>query len=269
MSCATPAVDACIPAARVADFLFTRKESTVKTSFRIIPLALAIVGASFSWAAHAQEVTEGGTQEVHDEKAFDQRVEQHDEQQKAMAEQLEQLQKQLDAVNAQKEAMTGSSGQGAISTEDYADSVPRDWRETLDALNNGGKVSELAKAMRDKAEKDIESTGDIKADAKKNLDNGFDNAINGQALNAAAYEASTKRIENLTKLQEQIDKTKSVKEAADLQARIQVESSLINNELVRTQSMNAMLQQTEYARAYQSMRRDADDDSVESVSDKP
>ena len=35
------------------------------------------------------------------------------------------------------------------------------------------------------------------------------------------------------------------------------------------QSLNAMLQQTEYERAYQSMRRDADDDSVESVSDKP
>jgi type IV secretion system protein VirB5 len=245
----------------------------MKALSRLFPHAFVLACACAAPVIHAQEETlgstQGGTQEVHDQEAFDQRAAQHVDQQKAMADQLRQLQEQLDTLNAQKDAMTGSSNKGAIATEDYAESVPRDWRETLDAQNNGGKVSDLGKAIRDKAIDDSQSTGDIKADVQKNIGNGFDGAINGQALNAAAYEASTKRVESLKKLQDQIDSTKSIKEAADLQARIQVESSLINNELVRTQSMNGMLQQSEYVRAYQSMRRDLehDKDSVGSTTE--
>ena len=239
----------------------------MKATSRLLPLALTLAGACVAQVAHAQsDTSKQELQKVYDEKASAQRDEafrqsenQHQEQQAAMAAQLRQLQDQLDTMNAQRDAMTGSSGKGAIVTQDFAESVPRDWRETLDALNNGGKVSDLAKSIRDKAEDDAKSSGDAFADGKKNLDSGFDSAINGQALNAAAYEASTKRIDTLKRLQEQIDGTSTSKEIADLQARIQVESSLINNELVRTQSMNGMLQQSEAVRAYQSMRRVVDE----------
>jgi type IV secretion system protein VirB5 len=243
----------------------------MKIPYRLLPLVLALAGTGMTVTAHAQsETTQQELQNVYDESAAAQRdrayiqsAGQHEEQQAAMAEQLQKLKDQLDTLNAQKDAMTGSSGRGAIVTQDFAESVPRDWRETLDAVNNGGKVSELAKSIRDKLEDDMKPSGDAFADGKKNLQAGFDSAVSGQASNAAAYEASTKRIETLKQLQMEIDGTRSAKEIADLQARIQVESSQINNELVRTQSMNGLLQQAEFARAYQSMKRVADETEAE------
>jgi CMP-N-acetylneuraminic acid synthetase len=86
------------------------------------------------------------------------------------------------------------------------------------------------------------------------MDQGVLRSLNGSAINASSYNASVERIDRLKQLQGKIDDASTLKEIVDLQARIQIENGLMTNELIRTQSTNAMLQQFEYANAYQSVK---------------
>ncbi|BDU18564.1 type IV secretion system protein [Dyella sp. GSA-30] len=208
----------------------------------------------------------GGEQAVHDAKSYQEQQAQTavlQQQLADMAKQLDELKQQTGEVKKTNDAVTGSSGKGDIQTQDYGDSIPRNWKETLDAYKGGGRVEQLAtdignKLNDDEKELDGKSSKDA---AMYSLEEGVKRSTNGSALNAQAYESSVARIEKLKQLQAQIDKTSSLKEVADLQARIQIENSMITNELVRTQSFNGMLMDTEYAKAYQSVKdMDMDDD---------
>ncbi|HEX7814788.1 type IV secretion system protein [Dyella sp.] len=201
----------------------------------------------------------GGEQAVHDAKSYEEQQAQTQVLRKQlddMAAQLKELKQQTDEAKKGNDAITGSSGQGGLQTQDYAKSVPRNWQETLDGYKSGGRVQELATAMGDKLNAEQQEldgkTGDDAA--QYSLDQGVKRSTNGSALNAASYESSVDRIQTLKQLQAQIDKTSSLKEIADLQARIQIENSLIANELIRTQSMNGLLQQNEFAKAYQGVK---------------
>lgn len=201
----------------------------------------------------------GEEQAVHDAKAYELQHEQSEVMQNQLDQlrsQLSELQRQTEESQRQTEAMTGDSGKGSLTTEDYADSVPRNWQETLDAYKNGGSVGGVVNDMQqrfDAEEEDLAAKSTSEA-TKLNLDEGVKRSLNGSALNAEAYKSSVERVEKLKSLQDQIGGAKTIKEINDLQARIQIENGMLTNELIRTQSMNAMLQQTEYAKAYQSVK---------------
>jgi type IV secretion system protein VirB5 len=200
----------------------------------------------------------GGEQAVHDAKAYDLQQEQA----KTMTAQLDELrgqmtelQQQTSEAKRQNEAITGSSGKGQIDTGDYAKSIPRDWRETLNA-SSGGAIGDTAQEMKKELDKQSEDLANASNEdyIGKSVDQGVLRSLNGSALNATSYNASVERIERLKQLQEKIDDASTLKEVVDLQARIQIENGLMTNELIRMQSTNAMLEQFEYANAYQSIK---------------
>lgn len=199
-----------------------------------------------------------GEQAVHDAKAYDLQQEQA----KTMTAQLDELrsqmtelQQQTGEAKRQNEAITGSSGKGQIDTGDYAKSIPRDWRETLNASTSGA-IGETAQEMKRELERQSEDLMGTSDDGyiNKSIDQGVLRSLNGSAINASSYNASVERIERLKQLQGKIDDASTLKEIVDLQARIQVENGLMTNELIRMQSTNAMLEQFEYANAYQSIK---------------
>jgi len=210
---------------------------------------------------NAEDIADAGAdgQAVHDAKAYELQREQAEVMQNQLDQlrsQLSELEKQTDEARQQREAMTGNSGKGDIATADYADSIPRNWQETLDAYKNGGKVVSVVNDMQQRfdSEEEEQASKSNQEATRFNLDQGVKRSLNGSALNAEAYRSSVDRVEKLKALQEQIEGATTLKEISDLQARIHIENGMLTNELIRTQSMNAMLQQTEYAKAYQSVK---------------
>ena len=66
-----------------------------------------------------------------------------------MVEQLAQLQAQLQQAKQQYESLTGSRGLGGIMLENYTGTIPRNWQETLAAMEGGGSIGNLATSIAD------------------------------------------------------------------------------------------------------------------------
>lgn len=158
-----------------------------------------------------------------------------------MVKQLTELQAQLKQAKQQYEALTGSRGMGQLArtAENY---VPKNWQETLSMMEGGGQIGQLTDQIRASASKlDSEYFENVDAAIKEGLDASMKNAAQGQALNATVYDASQDRQQRLIDLANEVDSAADLKAIADLQARIQIENAMLMNELIRLQSMNAMV----------------------------
>ncbi|MCO5055517.1 type IV secretion system protein [Thermomonas sp.] len=161
---------------------------------------------------------------------------------KSKRRQLKQLQAQLDQAKMQYASLTGSRGLGEILPEDYTSSVPRNWQETLAAMEGGGSVGSLAQSIAEQASQlDDEHFNDVLDDVTASMQANLDNDASAQALNAQVYDNSGNRFERLQNLMGQIDSAQDMKAISDLQARLQVETGMLMNELIKLQSMNAMI----------------------------
>ncbi|MGE8219840.1 MAG: type IV secretion system protein [Stenotrophomonas acidaminiphila] len=159
-----------------------------------------------------------------------------------MVEQLKQLEAQLSQAKQQYESLTGSRGLGGILSEDYTQSMPRNWQETLAAMDGGGSISSLAKSIADQASQlDDEHFNDVLEDVTASLRANLENDASAQALNAQIYDNSGNRFERLKNLMGHINSAQDMKAISDLQARLQVENGMLTNELIKLQSMNAMI----------------------------
>ena len=159
-----------------------------------------------------------------------------------MVEQLTQLKAQLEQAKQQYESLTGSRGLGGILPEDYTSAIPRNWQETLAAMEGGGSIGSLAQSIADQASQlDDEHFTDVLDDVKASLRTSLENDASAQALNAQAYDNSGDRFQRLQNLMGEINSAQDMKAISDLQARLQVETGMLMNELIKLQSMNAMI----------------------------
>lgn len=159
-----------------------------------------------------------------------------------MVAQLTQLQNQLKQAQQQYESLTGSRGLGGILSEDYTQSVPRNWRETLSAMESGGSIAQLTKSIADQASQLDDAHFDgVLNDVTESMRAGLENDASAQALNAQVYDSSGDRFQRLEDLMGQINSAQDMKAISDLQARLQIETGMLTNELIKLQSMNAMI----------------------------
>ncbi len=159
-----------------------------------------------------------------------------------MVEQLAQLQAQLQQAKQQYESLTGSRGLGSIMSENYTSAVPRNWQETLAAMEDGGSIGSLATSIAEQASQlDDEHFNDVLDEVTASLRTNLENDASAQALNAQIYDNSGDRFERLQGLMGEINSAQDMKAIADLQARLQVESGMLTNELIKLQAMNAMI----------------------------
>lgn len=159
-----------------------------------------------------------------------------------MVEQLAQLQAQLQQAKQQYESLTGSRGLGGIMYENYTGAVPRNWQETLAAMEGGGSVGSLATSIAEHASQlDDEHFNDVLDEVTASLRTNLEHDAAAQALNAQVYDNSGNRFERLQSLMGEINSAQDMKAIADLQARLQVEIGMLTNELIKLQAMNAMI----------------------------
>lgn len=159
-----------------------------------------------------------------------------------MVEQLAQLQAQLQQAKQQYESLTGSRGLGGIMPENYTGAVPRNWQETLAAMEGGGSVGSLATSIAEQASQlDDEHFNGVLDEVTASLRSNLEHDASAQALNAQIYDNSGDRFERLQGLMGEINSTQDMKAIGDLQARLQVETGMLTNELIKLQAMNAMI----------------------------
>lgn len=142
----------------------------------------------------------------------------------------------------EKQATTGPRGMAALARtpESY---IPLNWQETLALMQeSGGALGGLAEQIRRSASKlDQPYFTGVDPKLKAELDREMRGAAAGIAMNATVYDASEARQERLDELADAIEEAEDAKAIWDLQARVSIENGMLLNELIRLQSMNAMV----------------------------
>lgn len=158
-----------------------------------------------------------------------------------MTQQLMQLQSQLSQAQQQTAALTGSRGMGSLLPQDYRGSIPTNWQQTL-AMMPTGATGTIANTVRAQSNQLGQPYFDgVSPAVTTTLGNDMNTAVNGQALNSQAYDATADRFTQIEQLRDQINSTTDLKGIAELQARIGIETANLLNELIRVQTMNGML----------------------------
>ncbi|QBC45839.1 P-type DNA transfer protein VirB5 [Iodobacter fluviatilis] len=156
------------------------------------------------------------------------------------ADQLAQMKSQLDQMKQQYDAISGMRGLGDIFNDPaLRDALPSDWRQVYDGVKNGKYqgISGTAKAIKD-------ANRIFGCDQQGLTGNRLALCQEQEARNAQnrdlanqAYDAASKRIDQITQLGKQINTTSDPKAIAELQARITNEMNAIQNEQTKLQLM--------------------------------
>ncbi|MGF6464243.1 type IV secretion system protein VirB5 [Stenotrophomonas sp. PvP086] len=185
-----------------------------------------LLAASMAAVGSAQAMT------VFDPSNFAQnimQVQQMIQQMKKLNNQLAEAQKQSREAVAQTAAMTGTRGMERIVTE-----ATRNNPE-LNKLS-----SEIAKQAQLLSKQDLGSINSAYGDM---VDKRGKNADAGMAASAQVFANANERFTNLQRLVNSIGTATDDKAIQDLQARIQAEQVMLQNEAIRAQAMNGLLMQ--------------------------
>lgn len=158
-----------------------------------------------------------------------------------MIEQLRQLEAQLSQAKAQYEALTGGRGMENLLRDVRYDQVPSNWQETLAMMEGGGQVGSLARSIREDTRRiDIDLLNTMDESLRTTTIDFGDSAAMEQAVAAVAYDSAAQRVQRLQSLMDAIPSATDVKAIGDLQARIQVEQAVLQNEVVRMQAFASL-----------------------------
>ena len=173
-----------------------------------------------------------------------------------MQSQLQQLQQTYAQLQTQYRSITGSRGLGMIDNENYTQNIPTNWQQTLQAMQHGGQVGQLATQISQEASElqqpYFKNVGSMVTTA---LSTNMKQSATGQALNAQMYDESGARFQSIQLLMQQINNTTDLKGIAEIQARLEAENAQLLNELIRLQAMNAMIGQQQKIQAQQQQQQ--------------
>lgn len=168
-----------------------------------------------------------------------------------LRDQLEQIKQLKNNAESQLKSVTGSRGLGSITTD------------TNRAFMNGlsGVSPDVASLVSDiKAKAGYLSTQDLGsingAYRQRLLDQG-DQAAQAQAMNTMVFKHSGQQFANIQTLMDRINTTNDPKAIDELQARIQVENAMLQNEAVQAQAMASALETQERVNRQAAMQRSA------------
>ncbi|MBP2480140.1 type IV secretion system protein VirB5 [Stenotrophomonas sp. PvP093] len=148
--------------------------------------------------------------------------------------QMEALKRQIEQAEDQAKSFSGARGMGNLKTDLKRDYIPKNWKETLSAAEQGSEYANRLKAIRQMA-------GDIgKIDLAtmpesvlKAAERSADREVRAQASANAVYDRANERFDEIGKLGARIETAQDPKAIQDLTARIGIEVANLNNELVR------------------------------------
>lgn len=196
----------------------------MRYSYSVLLAVLAFIAPS---QAFAQLVTMDPTNLV-----------QNIQQVKQSVEQIKKLNDQVRNTKSQLESMTGSRGMRRLVTDQTRAVIPRNWRESLDTLGSEGQQ---IKGMVDSIRRDLGSIGSdnlkfAPGKISQQLEQSAKYDLEAWGRATQLYNNSNARFAKLDSLGDALDGATDLKGVMDLMARLQIETNMLLNEMVRMQA---------------------------------
>ncbi|MUK76549.1 P-type DNA transfer protein VirB5 [Aliivibrio fischeri] len=163
-----------------------------------------------------------------------------------MVDQLDELQRQLRQMERDYNASTGSRGLGKVLNNPlFSKYLPDNWQTVLNNIRYNGYegLSGTAKALRDASKLFDECEYINDKSERRNCEALAVKPAQDKAYASEAYQKSYDRADQIESLMDEINRTRDPKAIAELNARIQAEQALIQNE----QTKLTMYQETTQA----------------------
>lgn len=158
-----------------------------------------------------------------------------------MASQIQQMQQQISAV-------TGSRGLGnIINNQTLQQIVPSDITTIYSSINSGGFNNLTNTAQSIRSANMIYNCEDRTGESKSTCESVLNSNAQTQAFQQTALQLTTQRVSQIQSLQDQIDATQDAKAIAELQARIQAENTQVSNDANRLAMMKAIAETQQQA----------------------
>lgn len=178
------------------------------------------------------------------------------EQINAMYQQIEQMERQYSHMEKEYEKITGSRNLGQILNNPlFRNYLPEEWRDLYDATRRGGYASLTgnAKTLYDDNQVFDMCAHLVNEVHRKGCESQAIKGAQDQAFATTAYDAAKNRVDQIEGLMAKINETEDPKAIAELQARIAVEQTAIQNEQTKL-SMFQMIANSEKEMQAQRLR---------------
>ncbi len=142
-------------------------------------------------------------------------------------------------------SLSGSRGFGALMDNPVlAHSLPSNWQDVYRAIQNGGYAGLTGRAQTLRQASQIYNCEDQRGVDQQVCERVLNKPFQDKAFGIQAYQSELEELEQIQRLMQQIDATQDAKGIAELQARIQTESTAVANEMTKLQLFR-MLADTE------------------------
>jgi type IV secretion system protein VirB5 len=134
------------------------------------------------------------------------------------------------------QSTVGTRGFGALlSNPIVANSLPSNWQSVYTAVQNGGYAGLTGSAQALRSASQIYNCEDQSGIDQQVCQRALNKPFQDKAFGQQAYQTELQELNQIQSLAQQIDATQDPKGVAELQARIQAESTTVGNEMTKLQ----------------------------------
>jgi type IV secretion system protein VirB5 len=150
--------------------------------------------------------------------------------------QLLQLEQQVQQEIQLFNSLNGSRGFGALlSNPVVANSLPANWLSVYSAIQNGGYSGLTGSAQALRQASQIYNCEDQSGSDQQLCQRQLNKPFQDKAFGTQAYQTELQELNQIQSLAQQIDATQDPKGVAELQARIQAETTTVGDEMTKLQ----------------------------------
>ncbi|WP_343666736.1 P-type DNA transfer protein VirB5 [Paraburkholderia tropica] len=147
-----------------------------------------------------------------------------------------QLEQQVQQEIQIYQSTVGTRGFGALmSNPVVAKSLPSNWQSVYTAIQNGGYAGLTGSAQALRSASQIYNCEDQTGIDQQVCQRALNKPFQDKAFGQQAYQTELQELNQIQSLAQQIDVTQDPKGVAELQARIQAETTTVNNEMTKLQ----------------------------------
>jgi type IV secretion system protein VirB5 len=147
-----------------------------------------------------------------------------------------QLEQQVQQEIQIYQSTVGTRGFGVLlSNPVVADSLPSNWQSVYTAVQNGGYAGLTGSAQALRSASEIYNCADQSGIDQQVCQRALNKPFQDKAFGQQAYQTELQELNQIQSLMQQIDVTQDPKGVAELQARIQSETTTVGNEMTKLQ----------------------------------
>ncbi|MFM0385726.1 P-type DNA transfer protein VirB5 [Paraburkholderia dipogonis] len=159
--------------------------------------------------------------------------------------QVIQLEQQVQQEVQIYQSTVGTRGFGALlGNPVVANSLPSNWQSVYTAVQNGGYAGLTGSAQALRSASEIYNCADQSGIDQQVCQRALNKPFQDKAFGLQAYQTELQELNQIQSLMQQIDVTQDPKGVAELQARVQSETTAVGNEMTKLQLFR-MLAETE------------------------